>query len=453
MANLKKELSTSNLGNDSKLVQARTQLVEETEGRILHVRKLAADIEETLMEEIRSLNETVAKKDAELTYLLKCDKNQIEENESTQKDLKGHVRRLQDKVFVLQRENEVELFRTVARLQQQYEENLKRQTTDFEEIQKAHRDEVADLRRERDELKGEIRTMEKEHKKLEEEHKRLAGDKELSVKLLSERIMGLEKLKDDDFKNYTTSMRNIEEEAKGKLEDLHAAVLNKNSEFEILHAQLALKNEEVSHLLHEIQKLRDANREKVRSLESTNAAEQNALNELIASYKKEVLELKRRNHELEATFADEAAQARLQVQLAKEDLAVQKEANAKLQSRNDFLAGWVKELEGDIKKERMSNVDILHDHTVSRRETVQIRESVRVEQEAIREREIDQIRNVFALEKNRLESDLSARQMELEKMKSDYGLLLVDFKNLERKVGKPSKFDRGVEDEGKCKAL
>jgi hypothetical protein len=33
----------------------------------------------------------------------------------------------------------------------------------------------------------------------------------MSVKMLSQKIIGLEKLKDDDLKNYTTSMRNIEE--------------------------------------------------------------------------------------------------------------------------------------------------------------------------------------------------------------------------------------------------
>ena len=301
-------------------------------------------------------------------------------------------------------------------------------------------------------LRNEIKTMEKENKKLEEEHKRLSLDKELSMKMLSEKVLNLEKQKDDDFKNYTTSMRNIEEEAKSKLDDLHTAVLSKNNEFEILNAQLVLKNEEINYLLDEIGKLRDSNREKMRKLETSNASEQNALNELIASYKKEVLELKRRNHELESTFADEVAQANLKYDLARQDLNVQKEANAKLQSRNEFLAHWCKELEGNIKKERMSNVDILHDHTVSRRETVQIREQVKVELEAIRDREVDQIKNIFSLEKNRLESELGNKEMELKQLDSAHKLLLVEFKNLERKVGKPSKFDKGPEEEGKCKA-
>jgi len=35
-------------------------------------------------------------------------------------------------------------------------------------------------------------------------------DKEISVKMLSQKIIGLEKLKDDDLKIYTTSMRHIE---------------------------------------------------------------------------------------------------------------------------------------------------------------------------------------------------------------------------------------------------
>lgn len=38
-------------------------------------------------------------------------------------------------------------------------------------------------------------------------------------------------------------MKEIEMDAKSKLEDLHTAVVNKNTEFEILNAQLALKNQ------------------------------------------------------------------------------------------------------------------------------------------------------------------------------------------------------------------
>ena len=57
----------------------------------------------------------------------------------------------------------------------------------------------------------------------------------------------------------------------------------------------------------------------------------------------------------------------------------QKDANTKLRSRNEFLVNWCKELESDLKKERISNVDILHDHTSARRETIQIREQVKVE--------------------------------------------------------------------------
>jgi hypothetical protein len=67
-------------------------------------------------------------------------------------------------------------------------------------------------------------------------------------------------------------------------------------------------------------------------------------------------------------------------------------------------------LEGDLKKERISNVDILHDQTVVRRETVQMREQVRVELEAIKDREVEQLRNIFKLEKGRLESDLIKKE-------------------------------------------
>ena len=84
--------------------------------------------------------------------------------------------------------------------------------------------------------------------------------------MLSQKIIGLEKLKDEDLKNYTTSMRNIEDDAKHKLDDLHTAILNKNTQFEILNAQLTLKNGEIAHLLDVINQLRDENREKMRKL-------------------------------------------------------------------------------------------------------------------------------------------------------------------------------------------
>ena len=122
---LKNELSASNLKNDEKLVADRNQLVEETENRIVHVRKLTLDIENALLEEIRNLNEIVQKKDKEINYLLEFDKKQIEENEQIQKDLKNHINRLQDKIFRVQREDEIELFTTVDRLQKQYEKNTK----------------------------------------------------------------------------------------------------------------------------------------------------------------------------------------------------------------------------------------------------------------------------------------------------------------------------------------
>ena len=139
LAALKEQLSNANIQNDEKLVKARDLLVEETDNRIVHVRKLTLDVENSLLEEIKNLNETVEKKDAEIAYLLNCDRNEINENEQTQKDLKNHIRRLQDKIFAIQRENEVELFSTIARLQKQYEDNTKELTENFDNIQKAHK--------------------------------------------------------------------------------------------------------------------------------------------------------------------------------------------------------------------------------------------------------------------------------------------------------------------------
>lgn len=109
---------------------------------------------------------------------------------------------------------------------------------------------------------------------------------------------------------------------------------NKNTEFEILNAQLSLKNQELTTLIDEISMLRNKNREKMRTLETKNATEQNTLNDLISSYKKEVMELRRRVHELESEISDKEAQADMKIGLSRQDLESQKQANEALKARN-----------------------------------------------------------------------------------------------------------------------
>ena len=47
--------------------------------------------------------------------------------------------------------------------------------------------------------------------------------------MLSQRLLAMEAEKDKNLENYTTSMRQIEDDAKIKLDDLHSAILNKNT--------------------------------------------------------------------------------------------------------------------------------------------------------------------------------------------------------------------------------
>lgn len=107
------------------------------------------------------------------------------------------------------------------------------------------------------ELKTDNELLHKENKKAEQEYQRLANQKEFAVKSMTEKLIGLESLKDLDLKHYTTSMKHIEEEARAKLHDLHASIASKNSEVQILCAQLALKNEEITHLMNEMNHLRE----------------------------------------------------------------------------------------------------------------------------------------------------------------------------------------------------
>lgn len=100
----------------------------------------------------------------------------------------------------------------------------------------------------------------------EDRHKELAREQEHSVQMLSQKILLMESERDQSLKQYTTSMRQIEDDAKAKLDDLHTAIQNKTTQCEILNAQMNLKNGEISHLLEEISRLRDINREKLKKL-------------------------------------------------------------------------------------------------------------------------------------------------------------------------------------------
>ena len=135
-------------------------------------------------------------------------------------------------------------------------------------------------------------------------------------------------------------------------------------------------------------------------------------------------------HELEAKITDDEAAHQLESELLKAELQSQKEANELLKSRNKFLNEWCEELDRDLKAERVQNVNILHDHNITHRETVQIKQQVRVELEALKEKEIEQLTNIHKLEKNRLESDLVRREHELRDKKEELGRLLVQYKAL-----------------------
>lgn len=57
----------------------------------------------------------------------------------------------------------------------------------------------------------------------------MATEQQHSVQMLSQKIIAMEIERDGELKNYTTSMKQIEDDAKTKLEDLHAAIQNKNT--------------------------------------------------------------------------------------------------------------------------------------------------------------------------------------------------------------------------------
>lgn len=100
---LKDELGDTHVKNEEDARTARAQLINETENRIDNVRRLAQLIEQTLIEEINNLNETLRKKNDEINFLTECDKKQLASHESSENALKNLVSRLEDKIFTIQR--------------------------------------------------------------------------------------------------------------------------------------------------------------------------------------------------------------------------------------------------------------------------------------------------------------------------------------------------------------
>lgn len=130
----------------------------------------------------------------------------------------------------------------------------------MDDMKTAHNSQVDSLHRNIDELKKEVGFLNSENNSLESRHKEMAQDHRHSVQMLSQKVLAMETEKDKNLENYTTSMRQIEDDAKVKLDDLHSAIANKNTENEILNAQIKLKNGEISHLLDEIDRLREIGR-------------------------------------------------------------------------------------------------------------------------------------------------------------------------------------------------
>jgi type I site-specific restriction endonuclease len=182
-----------------------------------------------LVEEINNLNETLRKKNDEINFLTTCDRRQLEDHENSENSLKLLVGRLEDKIFTIQRENELELYDTIARLKSQYEENLTKAQAEWDDIRLAHNATVDALRREIGEQKKEIHLLGSENIALEGQHKQLAAEQQHSVQMLSQKIISMETERDNELKNYTTSMKQIEDDAKAKLDDLHTAIQNKNT--------------------------------------------------------------------------------------------------------------------------------------------------------------------------------------------------------------------------------
>ena len=106
-----------------------------------------------MLEEINNLNTTLVKKNEQINFLNACDKRQLEDHENSENNLKRHIAKLEDKIFSIQRENELELYNTVERLRNQYNDNMAKYREEMDELKVTHNSQMDGLRKENEESK------------------------------------------------------------------------------------------------------------------------------------------------------------------------------------------------------------------------------------------------------------------------------------------------------------
>jgi predicted RNase H-like nuclease (RuvC/YqgF family) len=122
----------------------------------------------------------------------------------------------------------LELFSAIERLKAKHDEDLKKSRDEFKRIENQYEDRVRDLNFMIDKLKEEMAILERHLRQAEADHHKLSKDKEALVSNLSQQILKLEEIKEEEVKTIGASLKLIEEEAESKLRDLHHAMLNKN---------------------------------------------------------------------------------------------------------------------------------------------------------------------------------------------------------------------------------
>jgi len=283
---LRREVTGLKEATNNKVLEFRGQLNEENKQRVEQLTTISETTQNLLLNEIDTLRAALGSKNSEIDALLALQKSFVEEHEQVTDELKAHIRRLQDKIFEIHRQNELELFAAIDRLQGKHDEDLKKSRDEFKRIENQYEGRIRDLNFLIDKLKEEMALLERHLRQAEADHHKLSKDKEALVSSLSQQILKLEENRDVEVKAIGTSLKLIEEEAESKLRDLHNAMLNKNEEFEVMKAQLALKNKEISHLLDELHKLRNENRERISKLEDIYSKEADVLNEQLSAVKK-----------------------------------------------------------------------------------------------------------------------------------------------------------------------
>lgn len=157
---LRQEITSLKESTNDKVLAFRSQLNLENRERVEQLTTISETTQNLLIKEVEVMRAALNSKNVEIDALLTLQRNFMDEHEQITTDLKNQIKKLQDKIFEIHRQNELELFSAIERLKARHDEDLKKSREEFKRIENQYDDRIRDLNIMINKLKEEMAILE-----------------------------------------------------------------------------------------------------------------------------------------------------------------------------------------------------------------------------------------------------------------------------------------------------